>query len=350
MINPKDFIRTLNKNKLNFVTGVPDSLYASLCNHFDFNMKKQHISGNNEGSSVGLAIGYYLATKKIPIVYLQNSGLGNTINPIISLADKKVFKIPMFFLIGWRGEILEKGKQIKDEPQHLTQGKITLKILKLLGIKYQILSKNKDYKTIIKKLYTHSKVKSEPVALIIRKGTFLKYKDDNKKIKSNLLSREKALQIVYDNIPKKIPKVSTTGMLSRELNELNAKYKTQKNTFMCIGGMGHAISIASGIAFSKKSKVVCLDGDGAVLMHLGSLTNSSKNKNLIHILFNNNCHDSVGGQKTSGENIDFCELAKKIGYKVSLRAKIKQDIQKKIKIGLKSKDSVFIEIKGYRGL
>jgi len=349
MIDPKNFINTLKKNKINFITGVPDSLYANLCNTFDKKIKKRHIIGSNEGNSVGLAIGYYLATGKIPLVYLQNSGLGNILNPIISLADKKVFSIPIFFLIGWRGEINKKGKQINDEPQHLTQGKITLKILKLLEIKYKILDKNTNYKKVVKQLCEYSKKKSEPVAIIIRKNTFIKNAKENKKIAGNILSREQALKVVFENIPKKVPKVSTTGMLSRELNELNKIYNTENNTFMCIGGMGHAISVASGIAFSRRKKVVCLDGDGAAIMHLGSLINSSKNKNLIHILFNNNSHDSVGGQKTPSDKISFCEIATNIGYSHSYKATNKLEIKKFLKLGLKKKASFFLEIKCVKG-
>ena len=148
MIKPHKFIKVLKKNKINFFTGVPDSLFASLCNYFQLYEKKNHILSTNEGSSVGLAIGYHLATGKIPLVYLQNSGLGNAINPIVSLTDKKIFDIPIFFLIGWRGELNKKNIQIKDEPQHRTQGQITKKLLKLLNIKFEVLSNKSNYANV----------------------------------------------------------------------------------------------------------------------------------------------------------------------------------------------------------
>ena len=293
MINSKEFIKQLKKNNINFFTGVPDSLFSNMCNSLSRFEKNNHELSSNEGSSVGMAIGYYLATQKIPLVYLQNSGLGNIINPLISLADKKVFNIPIFFLIGWRGEILKKNKQIKDEPQHRSQGLITPDLLKLLNIKFKILSKKSNFKKDIAYLSKYAKKRNRIVALLIRKESFEK-KNFNRKITlKNYLSREKALFEVCKYLPKNIPKISTTGMLSRELNEKNIKNKTNDSTFMCIGGMGHAISIAAGLAkFKRKKKILCLDGDGSALMHLGAQASSAKKGNLIHIVFNNFAHDS----------------------------------------------------------
>jgi phosphonopyruvate decarboxylase len=352
MIKSVEFIKALKKNKINFYTGVPDSLFSSLCNTFETKERKNHIISTNEGSSLGLAIGYHLGTGKIPLVYLQNSGLGNLVNPLVSLADKKVFKIPIFFLVGWRAEILNKTKQIKDEPQHITQGLITPALLRLLNIKYKIINSKSDYKKIIKKLYVHSKKNKSFVALLIRKNTFEKVDNKNLNSNKNFLTREQALKIVYKNTPSKIIKVSTTGMLSRELFEINKKFKTIKNTFMCVGGMGHSISIASGLALAKKkNKILCLDGDGSALMHLGSLANSAKINNLIHIVFNNFAHDSVGGQTPPSENIHFSEVAKKMGYKYSHQVHNIKQIGNKIKLAIKSKRSTFIEIickKGHR--
>ena len=169
MIKSKEFIKQLKKNNVNFFTGVPDSLFSNLCNSLAKTENNNHELSSNEGSSIGMAIGYYLATKKVPLVYLQNSGLGNIINPLISLADKKVFNIPIFFLIGWRGEILKKDKQIKDEPQHRTQGLITPELLKILNIKFKILSKKSNFKKDINFLSKYAKQKNKMVALLIRK-------------------------------------------------------------------------------------------------------------------------------------------------------------------------------------
>tara|TARA_B100001248_G_scaffold72302_1_gene51213 strand:- start:4585 stop:5712 length:1128 start_codon:yes stop_codon:yes gene_type:complete len=350
MINSKEFIKQLKKNNINFYTGVPDSLFSDMCNSFAKFEKNNHELSSNEGSSVGMAIGYHLATQKVPLVYLQNSGLGNIINPLISLADKKVFNIPIFFLIGWRGEILKRNKQIKDEPQHRTQGLITPKLLKILNIKYRILSKKSNFEKDIAYLSKYAKQKKRIVALLIRKESFEKKNLNRKSIFKNYLSREKALSEVCKHLPKKIPKISTTGMLSRELNEINLKNKTNDSTFMCVGGMGHAISIATGLAkFKRKKKILCLDGDGAALMHLGAQASSAKIKNLIHVVFNNAAHDSVDGDRPPSENINFYKLANEMGYNKSFIVKTKREIKSKIKFSLKSKKSVFIEIICARG-
>lgn len=351
MIKSIEFIASLKKNKISFFTGIPDSLFASLCNTLQTTEGKNHILSTNEGSSVGLAVGHHLGTGKIPLVYLQNSGLGNLLNPLVSLADKRVFNIPIFFLIGWRGE-MQNGKQIKDEPQHVTQGIITLKLLQILNIKYKIIDSNSNYKNSIKQLCQHAKKNKSFVALLIRKNTFEKIINKDLNINNKLLTREQALGNIYHNVPSTIPKVSTTGMLSRELYEINKKFKTQKNTFMCVGGMGHAISIATGLALNKKKdKVLCLDGDGAALMHLGAMANSAKLNNIIHIVFNNFAHDSVGGQKPPTENISFYKIAKEMGYKSSYKAEGSKEITSKIKFAIKNKKNTFIEIickKGHR--
>ena len=305
MINPKRFIKTLEKNDISFFSGVPDSLMKDFCLCVD--NKKNHISSVNEGSAVGLGIGYYLAKKKIPLIYLQNSGLGNAVNPVISLVNKKVFKIPIFFLIGWRGEIKNKKLKKKDEPQHLYQGLITEKLLKNLQIKFKILEPNTNYEKLVKDLKKYSLKNSSPVALLVRKNTFETIKK-NKKEKNKFLKRERILQVILKSTPKKTATVATTGYLSRELMQLNEDLKIT-NDFYCVGGMGHAISIASGIAFAKKrKKILCLDGDGAALMHLGAQASSAINDNIIHVLINNGVHDSVGGQKIVGTKVKFTNL------------------------------------------
>ena len=232
MIEPSKFIKCLSRNKINFFTGVPDSLFKSLCIYLETKQKKNNFVTANEGSSIGLAIGYYLAKKKLPLVYLQNSGLGNTVNPLVSMASDKVYGIPLFLLIGWRGEVY-KNKQIKDEPQHKKQGRITEKLLKLLDIKYKILNKNSNLEKTIKDLTTSAIRKNKPVALLVRKNIFKN--NFTKKTNFNYFTREEALKAVIKNVPKNSIKISTTGMLSRELNELNLLKNTTENTFMCVG-------------------------------------------------------------------------------------------------------------------
>ena len=345
MIKIDEITRVLINNNIEFISGVPDSIFKELCLEFENNFNSKHIVAANEGSSIGLAIGYHLASNKVPIVYLQNSGLGNIINPITSLASSKVYKIPMILIIGWRGEMVGK-KQVSDEPQHKDQGMITQKMLETINIKYRILDKKSNFKKIFSNLKKDAIKSSRPVALLVRKNTFDKSSYKKKIIikKSKLFSREEALLTLIKSIPKKIPKISTTGMLSRELNEFNLKYKSEKNTFMCVGGMGHAISIATGVAFKKKSKVLCLDGDGAITMHLGALSTSSKINNMIHVVFNNDSHDSVGGQKTASSGTDYYKIAKLMGYKYSKRVKNKKSLNLAIIEILKNKQSSFLEI------
>ena len=348
MINPKLFIETLIKNEIKFFTGVPDSLMKSFCSLIEQN--KNHLSAVNEGSAVGLGIGYYLAKKKLPLVYLQNSGLGNIVNPTLSLVNKKVYKIPIFFLIGWRGETKTKLIKIKkDEPQHISQGEVTEQLLKILNIRYKIINKKSNYKKIVSELKKYAIKKSQPVALLVRKNTFDKLKKKEVHKDNRRLKRKEILKIILKNINKKVHSVSTTGVLSRELLEISKNNK-KVNNFYCVGGMGHAISIASGIAASKKNiKVICLDGDGAALMHLGAQTISAKLNNIIHILINNNSHDSVGAQKTAGSNLSFNKFAKNLGYGKIFNCSNAEQIKKSFNLAIKSKSSCLIEIKSEPG-
>ena len=263
------------------------------------------------------------------------------------MANDRVYGIPLFLLIGWRGEVY-KNNQIKDEPQHKKQGLITEKLLKLLDIKYRILNKNSNLEKTIKELATYALKKNKPVALLVRKNIFKN--NLTKKINFSHFSREEALKSVIKNIPKNSIKISTTGMLSRELNELNLSNNTTKNTFMCVGGMGHTISIASGLAISKpKKKIYCFDGDGSFLKHLGASTTSAKLKNIIHIVFNNRSHDSVGGHATSAPNLNLKNIAINLGYDVCMTAKSEKEINKVLKKKIKKNKNLFLEIICARG-
>ena len=347
MLKIQAFINELKKNKLIFSTGVPDSLFKDLCFGFEKSFKEKNIIAANEGSAVAIGIGYYLSSKKIPIVYMQNSGLGNAINPLISLADKSVYNIPIFLIIGWRGEI---KKGIKDEPQHLTQGKVTERFLKNLNIKYKIINHKSNFKKIIRDLSQKAKKNNEIVALLVRKNTFEKEKN-KKGIISNYLLREDVLNFILNKMPKNSIIVSSTGILSRELNELIKKNNLKINNLMCVGGMGHAISLANGLAVNTKKKIFCFDGDGAITMHMGSLATSSKQKNLIHVVFNNFSHESVGGHDNAAKHVKFFKLSKVIGYKNNYFCKNKKDILQSIKKSLTNTNSSFIEIivkKGHR--
>ena len=352
MINTKSFVKILNKHT-NLITGVPDSLLKNFITVVDKTFKGKHVISTNEGSSIGLAIGSYLSTRKPSVVYMQNAGLGNAINPLISIADKKVYSIPMVLIIGWRGEILKNNKQIKDEPQHIMQGKNTINFIKNLNISYKIISnKTKNIDKILKNIFFKSLKKSKPYALLVRKDTFQKVLPKKIKNKKYNITREKVIKKIISSIPKNSVVVSTTGMISRELNEIRYNFGHKNIDFFVVGGMGHANQIASGIALNlPKKTIVCLDGDGSLLMHLGSMVISSKYKNMVHILINNESHDSVGGQPTPVEKVDFSKIAKYCGYEITKSIVSIKNLSKTIKQSIKNKKSSFIEIvcdKGHR--
>jgi len=271
---------------------------------------------------------------------MQNSGLGNAINPLISLAEKNVYQIPLFLIVGWRGET---GISKLDEPQHIKQGLVTKKFFENLDIEYKILGKNSNYKKIIKQLKNKSLKNNKIVALLVRKNSVENDVSEKKIRNKNLFKREEILKKIFKIIPNKSTVISTTGILSRELNEINSD--TNKiNNFMCVGGMGHAISIASGIAKKTKKKIFCFDGDGSISMHLGALLESAKNKNLVHVVFNNESHESVGGHKTSSKGLKLYNIAKELGYKKSIRCSKNLEIVKNFRKALKYKNSLFLEI------
>ncbi|KGM92766.1 phosphoenolpyruvate decarboxylase [Clostridium novyi A str. 4552] len=334
MIKVNEFYKVLEESNIDFFTGVPDSLLKSFCAYVKENTPDtKNIIAANEGNALALAAGYYLATTKIPLVYMQNSGLGNIINPVTSLMDPLVYSIPTLLLIGWRGE---PGK--KDEPQHIKQGKITIELLDTLKIKYSILSSNselKDAKTEIQNAVEYMKENNECYALVIKKDTFEGYKSKTQMQTKFQLKREDAIKFIMRNIEENAAVVSTTGMTSRELFELREHFReNHEKDFLTVGSMGHASQIALGIAIAKPNKnVYCLDGDGAFIMHMGgiSIVGQSNCKNYKHIVINNGSHDSVGGQPTVGLKIKITSIAKACGYKTVLSAKTEEEIINKVK-------------------
>ena len=259
----------------------------------------------------------------------------------------------MILLIGWRGEILDDKSQLEDEPQHRAQGKITCKQLELMGIDYFVLdSKNNDYKKLINKYLVKSINNSVPFAIVVRKNCFKKNKKVNSKNRSKkLLSREKIIKIIIKSIPNNTITVSTTGFTSRELFEIRKSEKMgHANDFLTIGGMGHTSQIAAGIAFAKPSqRILCIDGDGSLLMHSGSMAVNALCSNLVHIVINNGVHDSVGGQPTLAKNINLSELARSFGYGFSVTVDNENDLIKNLKDAFKVNISCFIEVKSESG-
>lgn len=346
-LDPAQFYESLRKVGIDFFCGVPDSLLKDICAYITTKAKKEnHLITANEGSAIALASGYHLATGKNPMVYLQNSGLGNIVNPILSLAVPSIYSIPMLLLVGWRGE---PGK--RDEPQHYIQGQSTPGILASLGIPFQPLP---DYQEGAEQALQTAKQYMEnakgPYCLLVRRQTFLPFKLAKKTPKYKL-NRESALKVVVDELMDRDIIVSTTGMLSRELYEYrDTKKQGHEKDFLTVGSMGHASSIALGIALNKsKRQVFCLDGDGAVIMHMGSMVTIGQNgsANFKHIIFNNGAHDSVGGQPTdaANESFSFTNIAKGCGYREAIQVSEESEIRESLKYLRGVDGPVLLEIK-----
>ena len=342
MIKVNSLISLLKKNNSSFFTGVPDSVLKELSLFLDDKGKKEHVIVSNEGAAISVGIGHYLSTKKIPIIYMQNSGLSNALNPIISIAHKKVYSIPLILIIGWRG-----SPRLNDEPQHNVKGNITEKLLKLLNIKYTILRSQPDLKKFDKKIKLAKKNKSI-VACLIENGTLEKKTKVLKKIDNYSLNKELFLKTLLLNLKKNTKVISSTGYNSREVMYIREKYELKNtNDFYMVGGMGHTSSVALGYALSNKNNTVCIDGDGSMLMHLGSLktVGTFANKNFKYIILNNNSHDSVGGQNTYADKIDFQKLSKSLGFKYFYSITNENGLEKKIKNFLCNENLGFLEVK-----
>jgi phosphonopyruvate decarboxylase len=350
MLSPKDFLEILQNNNVDFFTGVPDSLLKSMSAYMQDNLSAEnHIVAANEGGAVGLAAGYYLATGKIPAVYMQNSGVGNAVNPLLSLTDKEVYNIPAILFIGWRGE-----PDTKDEPQHVKQGKATIPLLNVMRIKNAVMSANKDaFSVQLNEAIEHIEKTKEPFAFVVKKGTFEDYETRCDAETDFPMSRETALRIVVNSMNERDAAVSTTGMISRELFEYReAMRQGHERDFLTVGSMGHASQIALGIALHGKArKVYCLDGDGAVLMHAGALAiiGSTNPDGFVHVVFNNGAHDSVGGQPTVGLKVNLPQIALSCGYGNAVSVETEKVLRKTLEKLKDAKGATFIEIKVKKG-
>lgn len=346
MVRPEFFVNTLKGHHIDFYAGVPDSLLKNVCAYITDNVAPDHnIITANEGSAVGVAAGHYLATGELPLIYMQNSGIGNAVNPLLSLADEKVYSIPMIVMIGWRGE-----PGVHDEPQHVKQGEVTLTLLDAMQIPYVILPEEETAaSTVIGKIVTDCRNTGKPHAIIIRKSTFGPYKLQTKVPNENPVCREDAMKCVVDNVPSSSIIVSTTGKLSRELYEYrDARKQSHESDFLTVGSMGHSSSIALGIALSRPDKkVLCFDGDGAFIMHMGAISNIGNlaPKNYIHVLFNNGAHESVGGQPTLGFDIEVPAIALACGYSKALSVSSVDEIQSAVSELSQSEGPSLLEIK-----
>ena len=340
MIAPQFFIEKLKSEGIEFYAGVPDSLLKNVCAYITDHFDEQHnIIAANEGGAVALAAGYHIATGKVGCVYMQNSGEGNAVNPLASLTDKEVYNIPLLLLIGWRGR-----PGVHDEPQHVKQGKITTGLLNVMGINYEVLSKEENVAARqIEKAVRSIHETGEAYALVVEKDTFDSYTLQNTVVNDYAMSREEAIRIVAASIPGNSVIVSTTGMISRELFEYRtAMAEGHERDFLTVGSMGHASMIALGIALQHpERKVYCFDGDGASIMHLGNMAivGSRRPANYVHVVFNNGAHDSVGGQPTVGHEIDLVGIANAMHYEhaicVETESQLKEALSDKSVSGLR---------------
>jgi phosphonopyruvate decarboxylase len=330
LIRSQDFVDWLTALGVDFYAGVPDSLLKPVCFYLADHAGDKHVVAANEGGAVALACGYHLATGKVPIVYLQNSGQGNTINPLLSLADRDVYSIPLLLLIGWRGE-----PGTKDEPQHVKQGKVTVSLLEAMDIPYRVLEPEPDAaRRCVDELVAIAAAENRPVALLVRKGTFEPYKPKEQESGQFEMTREGAIEAVVSALGETDAIVSTTGHISRELYEYRARAgHGHQREFLTVGSMGHASQIAMGIALAKPERqVICLDGDGAMLMHMGgtAIVGAAGVENFKHIVLNNGVHDSVGGMASAGLQVSFTEIVKACGYTEAWRVERSMDVAEKV--------------------
>lgn len=330
-----------------FYTGVPDSQLKALCNYLMNTYgidPKHHIIAANEGNCTALAAGYHLATGKVPVVYMQNSGEGNIINPVASLLNDKVYAIPVVFVVGWRGE-----PGVHDEPQHIYQGEVTVKLLEDMDIKAFVIGKEttEDELKSVMKEYKSVLDSGKDVAFVIRKGALtydgkIEYKNDNVMVREDIIKH--IIAVTGED-----PIVSTTGKASRELFEARvANGQSHKYDFLTVGSMGHSSSIALGVAINKPDrKIWCIDGDGAVLMHMGSMAVLGANapKNMVHVVINNGAHETVGGMPTVASKIDLVAIAKACGYPNAVCVDNFDDLDKELKLAKNRNELSLIEIK-----
>jgi len=353
MISPKAFHEALVSHGVDFFAGVPDSLLKEFCAYVDTMLPpEKHVIAANEGSAVALATGHYLATGKIAVTYLQNSGLGNTINPLLSLADREVYAIPMVILIGWRG-----APDVKDEPQHVKQGRVTPDMLEAMEIPFRILGGDPAAaeEGAIWAVDT-ARACEGPVALLVHKGAFAKSEVKRVSVEAaaDFMQREEAIALITRNLQPSATVVATTGMISRELYEQRVARKQDRSSdFLTVGSMGHASQIALGIARAlPEADVVCLDGDGSVLMHMGGMATigTSAIGNLFHIVLNNGAHDSVGGQPTVAFDISLTGIASACGYDfVEGPIEEEKDIEERINRLSRMRGRRFLEVRVAKG-
>lgn len=354
MLDQKAVFNLLQNEGVDFITGVPDSLLNEFCSYAANELPSEsHVIAANEGNAIALAAGYHLATGSIPLVYMQNSGIGNALNPLLSLTNKEVYAIPLILLIGWRG-----APGTNDHVQHKKQGELTPVLLDSLRIPFKIMDSDDDSAfDLLKWAVGKARDESGPVALIAKKGVFEKgkKKESDSEHMNYEMSRESAIDYLIKSLPEDTIYVATTGRATRELYDLRTLHGDgHERDFLNVGAMGHTSSIAAGMAISKKDRfVVCLDGDASAIMHLGALPIIGKigPKNFLHVILNNSAHESVGGQPSAGSHANLTAIAENTGYKtVRKPVKTKQELKEAINILLEGEGPRFIDIRIKKGI
>lgn len=329
-----------------FFAGVPDSQLQPLCNYLmkTYGIGRDHLIAANEGGCVAVAAGYHLATGEIPVVYLQNSGLGNIVNPVVSLLNDRVYGIPMIFIVGWRGE-----PGVHDEPQHIYQGEVTLKLLADMDIASFVIGKDTNEQQLTDWLHASGDLlkSGKSIALVVKKGA-LAFAEKVCYENAYALPREEIIRRIARAAGEDVI-VSTTGKASRELFEIREQMgQGHELDFLTVGSMGHASSIALGIALQKpKMRIWCVDGDGAALMHMGAMALIGQNKpeNLVHLVLNNAAHETVGGMPTVAGGLDWPMIAKACGYEKAVSVASFPALDVVLERAKTEKGAVFIEVK-----
>ncbi len=343
-MNIKCFLDILNAD---FYAGVPDSQLKAMCDCLISQYGVDgvhHVIAANEGNCVALAAGYHLATRKVPVVYMQNSGIGNAVNPIASLLNEKVYAIPCIFVIGWRGE-----PGVHDEPQHVFQGEITLRLMEDLDIAAFVIGKETSEAEVCEAMTRFKPLLAEgkQVAFVVRKGA-LEFNGGIKYANKNMMRREDVIRRIVTAAGDDII-VSTTGKASRELFEIReGDGQSHDRDFLTVGSMGHSSSIALGIAMQRSGKKVwIIDGDGAVLMHMGAMAviGSMKPKNIVHVVINNSAHESVGGQPTVMDTVDLVAIAQACGYSYIVSVESFEELERELSVVAECNELSFIEVK-----
>lgn len=350
MTTYETLIQALKRAGVSFFTGVPDSFLNGFCSYLSCHMDQaSHVIAANEGNAVAIAAGHYFASGKIPLVYMQNSGLGNALNPLVSLVDTNVYSVPVILLIGWRGE-----PEIQDWAQHKRQGEITLPLLEEMGIPYEILDRDSDMEEIAARAYSVAMQRKSPFALIARKGVLTEKKTDRGQAPYPM-SREEAIEIIMKTLPEETCYVATTGRATRELYYLREKYgQSHDRDCLNVGSMGHASSLALGLALAGRNRrIVCLDGDGAAMMHMGAMAiaGNAPVNHLMHVVLNNGAHESVGGEPSVGFQIDFTGIAGHCGYRTwNTPVTEREELVQAIKTMRDGQGASFLEVRIHQGI